>query len=309
MAYNWTDQSGSHGSVKQLSQDPGNLVPVSPALLPLRSELPVTQIGRCGPELKTICKGSVFGDCCSQYNTCGSTAEYCGSGCQGAYGKCAKPNIFANEKLEFEPEPSTSVKKITSTTTITSSTSTSKSTSTTTSTSTSQSTSSSAKTSTTTSAAPLRTDLPLTPNGHCGPNVKTICKGSVFGDCCSEYNYCGNGPDYCGTGCQSAFGRCGDAPVEPKAATTSSTSQLSKVATIPVSSSSTSSSTSISTSTTTTTETAASTAAPGNNNPVVNVKLAVSEDGSCGGKDAKFTCTGGIYGECCSQYNFWYVLV
>ncbi|TLD24006.1 hypothetical protein PspLS_06969 [Pyricularia sp. CBS 133598] len=279
MAYNWTDQSGSHGSVKQLSQDPGN--PVSPALLPMRSELPVTPIGRCGPELKTICKGSIFGDCCSQYNTCGSTTEYCGSGCQGAYGKCAKPNIFANEKLEFEPELKTSVKKTTSTNT-TSNTSTSKSTST------STSSSQSRKTSTSTSNAPLRTDFPLTPNGHCGPKVNTICKGSVFGDCCSEYNYCGNGPDYCGAGCQSAFGRCGDAPVEPKAATTSPSSQPPKVATNPVSSSSTSSST-----------------APSNNNtPAANVKLAVSGDGSCGGKDAKFTCTGGIFGECCSQYNF-----
>ncbi|TLS26866.1 hypothetical protein PpBr36_04799 [Pyricularia pennisetigena] len=288
-AYNWTDQSGSHGSVRQLSQDPGNLVPVSPALLPLRSELPVTQIGRCGRELNTICKGSVFGDCCSQYNTCGSTAEYCGSGCQGAYGKCAKPNIFANEKLEFEPEPTTSVKRITST-----------SSSTTLSTSTSQST----KASTSTLTAPLRTDLPPTANGHCGPKVNTICKGSVFGDCCSEHNYCGNGPDYCGAGCQSAFGRCGDAPVEPKAATTFSSSQSPKVATSPVGSPSVSASTSASTSTTMTKPPTSSTAAAISSTPVANAKLAVSQDGSCGGKDAKFTCTGGVFGECCSQYNF-----
>ncbi|KAI1807368.1 carbohydrate-binding module family 18 [Daldinia bambusicola] len=28
------------------------------------------------------------------------------------------------------------------------------------------------------------------------------------GDCCSQYGYCGNSTDYCGVGCQSAFGTC-----------------------------------------------------------------------------------------------------
>ena len=43
---------------------------------------------------------------------------------------------------------------------------------------------------TATSMEPLRTDLPLSPNGHYGSKAGTICKGSLFGDCCSFYNYC-----------------------------------------------------------------------------------------------------------------------
>ncbi|KAF2824019.1 hypothetical protein CC86DRAFT_252146, partial [Ophiobolus disseminans] len=34
------------------------------------------------------------------------------------------------------------------------------------------------------------------------------CRGSAFGDCCSQYSYCGSSSSYCGTGCQSKFGTC-----------------------------------------------------------------------------------------------------
>ncbi|KAK7752473.1 hypothetical protein SLS62_005626 [Diatrype stigma] len=70
---------------------------------------------------------------------------------------------------------------------------------------------------TTTSLEPLRTDLAVSPNGHCGKGSGTICKDSMFGDCCSFYNYCGNTTEYCGFGCQSAFGVCG--PMNPIATT------------------------------------------------------------------------------------------
>jgi len=63
--------------------------------------------------------------------------------------------------------------------------------------------------STATSLQPLRTDLPVSPNGHCGSEAKAICKDSLFGDCCSFYGYCGNTTEYCGLGCQEAFGLCG----------------------------------------------------------------------------------------------------
>ncbi|RYP65795.1 hypothetical protein DL769_006215 [Monosporascus sp. CRB-8-3] len=72
-----------------------------------------------------------------------------------------------------------------------------------------------------TSLEPLRTDLPVSPNGHCGSTAKAICKDSLFGDCCSFYNYCGNTTEYCGLGCQSAFGICG--PMNPIATTGVST--------------------------------------------------------------------------------------
>lgn len=34
------------------------------------------------------------------------------------------------------------------------------------------------------------------------------CLGSAFGECCSEWGYCGSTNAYCGTGCQLAFGSC-----------------------------------------------------------------------------------------------------
>jgi hypothetical protein len=45
-------------------------------------------------------------------------------------------------------------------------------------------------------------------DGACGGTTGQTCLGSVFGDCCSEYGYCGNTAVYCSAGCQSAFGTC-----------------------------------------------------------------------------------------------------
>ncbi|RYP63908.1 hypothetical protein DL771_009020 [Monosporascus sp. 5C6A] len=83
-----------------------------------------------------------------------------------------------------------------------------------------------------TSLEPLRTDLPVSPNGHCGSVAKAICKDSLFGDCCSFYNYCGNTTEYCGLGCQSAFGICG--PMNPIATTGMSTVPSTITTPIPV---------------------------------------------------------------------------
>ncbi|TVY56649.1 Chitotriosidase-1 [Lachnellula suecica] len=50
-------------------------------------------------------------------------------------------------------------------------------------------------------------------DGHCG-NGKG-CERSIWGDCCSQYGFCGSTPDYCSKekGCQKAFGLCeGDKP-------------------------------------------------------------------------------------------------
>ncbi|OBT39329.1 hypothetical protein VE00_10469 [Pseudogymnoascus sp. WSF 3629] len=64
------------------------------------------------------------------------------------------------------------------------------------------------QTSTTTSAVPSATSNPST-NGLCGAdNGGTFCTGTPFGDCCSEYGYCGDTSGHCGTGCQSDFGTC-----------------------------------------------------------------------------------------------------
>ncbi|KAK0128782.1 hypothetical protein ONS95_000732 [Cadophora gregata] len=55
------------------------------------------------------------------------------------------------------------------------------------------------------------------PDGTCGGTAKYNCLNSAFGNCCSQYGYCGNTVDHCSTGCQSAFGTC----------TTTATSQTS----------------------------------------------------------------------------------
>ncbi|ORX83427.1 glycoside hydrolase/deacetylase [Anaeromyces robustus] len=46
----------------------------------------------------------------------------------------------------------------------------------------------------------------FSPNGLCGEN-NGICPNH---QCCSKYGYCGSTDDYCGNGCQSEFGRCGE---------------------------------------------------------------------------------------------------
>jgi hypothetical protein len=42
----------------------------------------------CGGSNGYTCKGSEFGSCCSQYGWCGSTKDYCHSGCQSEFGDC-----------------------------------------------------------------------------------------------------------------------------------------------------------------------------------------------------------------------------
>lgn len=47
-------------------------------------------------------------------------------------------------------------------------------------------------------------------DGSCGGTAGLTCKGSAFGDCCSQYSWCGTGSAWCGAGCQSGFGTCDD---------------------------------------------------------------------------------------------------
>eukprot|EP00833_Pecoramyces_ruminatium_P002870 jgi/Orpsp1_1/1176902/evm.model.c7180000059442.1 len=61
----------------------------------------------------------------------------------------------------------------------------------------------------------------ISTNGKCGPkNGNTICPKNR---CCSKYGYCGETDDYCGTGCQSEFGRCNKTSATTKKTTTKST--------------------------------------------------------------------------------------
>jgi hypothetical protein len=73
----------------------------------------------------------------------------------------------------------------------------------------------------------------VSPDGSCGGSKGYTCKGSrqvaitrvlcvrvltseSFGNCCSQYGWCGSTTDYCSTGCNSAFGTCtSTAPPKP----------------------------------------------------------------------------------------------
>jgi peptidoglycan/xylan/chitin deacetylase (PgdA/CDA1 family) len=48
--------------------------------------LTVSTSGTCGNGV--TCQGSSFGTCCSQYGWCGSTTDYCDTGCQSSFGTC-----------------------------------------------------------------------------------------------------------------------------------------------------------------------------------------------------------------------------
>ncbi|KAF2773812.1 hypothetical protein EJ03DRAFT_370678 [Teratosphaeria nubilosa] len=83
---------------------------------------------------------------------------------------------------------------------------------------------------------PAMMDLPVSTDGTCGASAQTVCKGSVFGDCCSAYGYCGNTTDFCSVtaGCLWQYGRCQDATSDDA----SSSSSITIAATSPGSSSS-----------------------------------------------------------------------
>ncbi|KAF2742941.1 carbohydrate-binding module family 18 protein, partial [Sporormia fimetaria CBS 119925] len=49
----------------------------------------------------------------------------------------------------------------------------------------------------------------LSPDGTCGGHNGYVCPDSGFGDCCSQYGWCGSDPSgHCGAGCQTEFGNC-----------------------------------------------------------------------------------------------------
>lgn len=189
------------------------------AILPVLSsaQLRISQTARCGAQFGLTCKGSTFGNCCSHASYCGSTAAYCGEGCQPGYGDC-------------------------------------------------------------TSVQPPKPVVKVSVDGTCGGQKGYSCLGSQFGNCCSQYGWCGTTRDHCGTGCNTVFGTCPGQPV--------------------------SSSTTLRPSTTSSTSTRPSSAAPSSTQRV-------STNARCGhaydALPAGMTCVGSKFGACCSQYGYWYV--
>jgi hypothetical protein len=62
-------------------------------------------------------------------------------------------------------------------------------------------------TSTKASSSAVATPSKISTDGSCGGSI--TCQGSTFGNCCSQHGWCGSTSDYCGAGCQPAFGSCG----------------------------------------------------------------------------------------------------
>ncbi|CAI6340074.1 unnamed protein product [Periconia digitata] len=111
---------------------------------------PVTTDATCGGTNGYTCQGSTFGNCCSAAGWCGSTGDYCGTGCQSDFGTCGTGST----------------------------------------------------------PAPGNPSTPVSDDGTCAGTKGQTCTGSPFGNCCSQYGWCGSTGDHCGTGCNSAFGTC-----------------------------------------------------------------------------------------------------
>ncbi|KAI4638259.1 hypothetical protein J4E93_010258 [Alternaria ventricosa] len=57
-------------------------------------------------------------------------------------------------------------------------------------------------------SAPSNPSKKVSTDGTCGSQGGATCAGSPFGNCCSQYGWCGNTAGHCGTGCQSGSGTC-----------------------------------------------------------------------------------------------------
>ncbi|KLU90999.1 hypothetical protein MAPG_09524 [Magnaporthiopsis poae ATCC 64411] len=87
----------------------------NPSRQPLLVGLPRSERGTCGAGAGKSCQGSPFGECCSRYGYCGNSAEFCGSGCQSAYGLCSTPSLFNQaNKPELDRNPVTRIASVSS---------------------------------------------------------------------------------------------------------------------------------------------------------------------------------------------------
>ena len=74
------------------------------------------------------------------------------------------------------------------------------------------------------SNASMRYMLPFTQTGACGTGHDAICPLENC-QCCSQFGWCGIGPDFCGSGCQKGYGHC-QPPSSSGSATSSATSSV-----------------------------------------------------------------------------------
>jgi hypothetical protein len=86
--------------------------PTSAAPLPTVS-LETSTTGECGTTVGKTCRGFLLGsvkaECCSEYNYCGSTEGYCGTGCNPLYGNCGSPGSSSSASIFASASTSTSI--------------------------------------------------------------------------------------------------------------------------------------------------------------------------------------------------------
>ncbi|CAG8545724.1 461_t:CDS:2 [Ambispora leptoticha] len=116
--------------------------------------------------------------------------DYCAAGCQSGFGNCNSA--------------STTTTSTTTTSTTTSSSSTT------------------SKSTTTSSTTTTSSSYPTSTNDQCGKDHNTQCPS---GNCCSQWGWCGTTSDYCGSGCQSGFGKCNNDPSTTSTTTSASPTQ------------------------------------------------------------------------------------
>ncbi|KAF2852830.1 carbohydrate esterase family 4 protein [Plenodomus tracheiphilus IPT5] len=232
---NWYRSAGGAGTATPATSTGSTRASTAPASTGTHK---VSADATCGGINQYTCLGSSFGNCCSVAGYCGTTADYCGTGCQPGFGNCGSNGAVSSAAAASSTRAATSTVR-----------------------------SSSA------AASPSAATGKVSTDATCSGTKGFICQGSAFGNCCSQFNYCGNTTDHCGTGCQTGFGTCtgSAAPTTAKAS-------------------------SVKTSTVKTSARASSTAA-------VAAAKKVSTDGSCGG-NGDFTCATSLFGNCCSQYGY-----
>ncbi|KAF5232689.1 hypothetical protein FANTH_12860, partial [Fusarium anthophilum] len=132
----------------------------------------VSPDGSCGGTNKFICGGSPFGDCCSEQGLCGNSTVHCDNNCLPDFGTCGPSNCCSGSGWCGKENDHCGAGCQNGFGTCTGG-----------------------------DSGNVSTD------GSCGKNGKP-CKGSDFGDYCSEQGYCGKTDEFCVAGCQSNFGTC-----------------------------------------------------------------------------------------------------
>lgn len=83
---NW--YRSSSGKIVTSTKSSGTQPSATSSAGPTVSPTGISQDATCGATVKLTCAGSAFGNCCSAAGWCGSTADYCSTGCQSGFGNC-----------------------------------------------------------------------------------------------------------------------------------------------------------------------------------------------------------------------------